>query len=64
MPAILIPGGGRIGHGKMAGEDAFRTKLAEGFEVYTTLNDVYFAVTVRDAETMNYVPLPGRPPGV
>lgn len=61
---VLLPAGRREGHGKLTGEGAFRQKLAEGAEVYTTLNNVYFLVTLTADDTVKYTALPTAPEGL
>lgn len=60
---VLLASGRRIGHGQLANEDAFRLKLGEGAEVYTFLNNVYFAVT-QEGEALKYTPLTAKPEGL
>lgn len=65
MANILLPSNGRAGVNKMRNEAAFRTSLAAGDEVYTTLNNVYFSVKLGDdGQTLVYAALVARPPNL
>lgn len=63
-PMLLLASGGRVAHGKLGAEETFRTKMEEGFDVYTELNNVVFRVSLNEDDTFRYTPLQAKPAGL
>lgn len=62
-PRILIGAGPRVGHAQLANDDEFKAKIADGFEVFTLIRGVYFAVTA-EGDGLRYTSLAERPDGI
>lgn len=64
MPELLLIQPGRRQGRTLNNEALFRAKLAEGADVYTTLNGVFFRVSLSDAGDIAYTAMTGRPEGI
>lgn len=62
-PKVLIEPGRRTGH-TLANEPKFRQAIEAGQDCYTTLNGIWFRVSVDDAGPIVYSALAVRPVGV
>lgn len=64
MEKVLIEGGRRIGYAKLSNEEALRSAIADGLDVYTQLNRVYFRVTLGTDDKLLYTALTQKPNGL